>query len=115
MTKKSKKHQSNGGLVYSTDAETMASLFKNILTDPEIIPPQQQLIHVKLDTKMLAGKKATIVSGFEGSMEAVEELLKKIKTRCGTGGSLKDGLLIIQGDFVQQVKNMLAEAGYQVK
>jgi translation initiation factor 1 len=110
--KKSKKHQTDGGIVYSTNPDTMASLFEKLL--PADVAPKEQTLKVKLDTKMIAGKKATIVTGFTGSTAGLEALAKKIKTQCGTGGSVKDDFIIIQGDFVDKVKKVLSGAGYKV-
>ena len=110
--KKSKKHQTEGGLIYSTNPETMASLFEKLM--PTEVPTGAQKLHVKLDTKMIAGKKATIITGFVGNASGLEALAKKIKTQCGTGGSVKDDFIIIQGDFVDKVKKVLIAEGYSI-
>ncbi len=103
--------RNNGGLVYSTNPD----YYHNSLPEddhPETLPKERQRLQVKLDTKQRAGKVVTLVSGFTGSTENVEALGKQLKTRCGTGGSVKDGQIIIQGDYRQKIVTWLKEWGY---
>ncbi|PSK95176.1 translation initiation factor [Taibaiella chishuiensis] len=107
MTKK--KLNSFSGLVFSTNPEMMRE------EEPEAqetLPPAQQKLKVKLDRKQRAGKTVTLVEGFSGSEEALEELGKKLKTKCGAGGSAKDGLILIQGDYKLKVTEWLKDWGY---
>jgi translation initiation factor 1 len=67
---------------------------------------------VKLDTKQRAGKVVTLVDGFVGSADDLEALGKQLKTKCGTGGSAKDGLILIQGDYKEKVVTWLRDWGY---
>lgn len=101
------------GMVYSTDPD-----FKyNTAEEPEeeTLPPGKQDLRIWLDRKGRAGKQATIVRGFRGSSDDLHELAAMLKSRCGTGGSAKEGEIIIQGDFRDRIVAILAEAGYKVK
>ncbi|MTB51845.1 translation initiation factor [Lewinella sp. W8] len=73
----------------------------------------RQVLRVFLDRKQRGGKEATIVRGFEGDEEVLKQLGKTLKTRCGVGGSVKDGEIIIQGNKRDKVVNLLQEMGYR--
>ena len=73
---------------------------------------QKQKLRVRLDTKRRAGKAVTLIEGFAGSQKDLEELGKKLKTYCGTGGSVKDNQIIIQGDQREKVIQWLKKNGY---
>lgn len=77
--------------------------------------PSDWVLKVSLDTKHRKGKTVTLVEGFTGREEERDRLGKKLKTACGTGGSVKDGLIIIQGAQVEKVKTLLREWGYKAK
>jgi translation initiation factor 1 len=109
----SKKRNNAGGIVYSTDPG-----FTPESNEPEEIntlPPAQQQLRVKLDTKQRAGKVVTLVDGFIGKPEDLEKLGKELKTKCGTGGSAKDGQILIQGDYKEKVVKWLQDWGYKAK
>jgi len=72
-----------------------------------------QKLRIRLETKHRAGKKATIIHGFQGSDNELESLAKQLKTKLGVGGSVKEGEIIIQGDYVQKVKDLLIQLGYK--
>jgi translation initiation factor 1 len=107
MSKKNK--TDNKGFVYSTDPNFQFDYESN---DVETLPPVQQLIRIQLDTKHRAGKAVTLITGFVGKTLDLEELGKKIKSYCGTGGSTKDGEIIIQGDQREKVKQWFIKNGY---
>lgn len=106
MSKKSK-----GGLVYSTNAETMRAAAE-YETEEETLPPAEQRLRVSLERKGRKGKSVTIVSGFVGRTSDLIELGKVLKSRCGVGGSVKDQEIIIQGEIVTKVVSLLKDLGY---
>jgi translation initiation factor 1 len=98
------------GMVYSTtpDFEYDTPSEKQA----ETLPAGKQLLRVSLDRKRRAGKQVTLVTGFVGSDDDLASLGKMLKTRCGVGGSAKEGEIIIQGDFRDRVVELLQNAGY---
>ena len=107
----SKKHTSRAdGLAYSTDE----NFFKNFPEDEPVdtLPKDKQKLRVTLDKKQRAGKIVTLVDCFSGTMEDMEALAKQLKTKCGTGGSVKDGYIIIQGDYREKIITWLKDWGY---
>ncbi len=99
-----------GGLVYSTDPNF--KLQEEQTDDMETILPAQQKLRIVLDKKQRAGKAVTLVTGFVGKESDLEELGKKLKSFCGTGGSVKDGEIIVQGDNRDKVLPWLHKNGY---
>ncbi len=106
-----KKIQSLGGLVYSTDPDF--KLPDENFEDQETPEPSLQQLTIRLDTKHRAGKAVTLIEGFAGTNTDLDELGKKLKTYCGTGGSVKDGEIIIQGDNRDKVLQWLQKNGYR--
>jgi translation initiation factor 1 len=107
----SKKNTSDKhGFVFSTDpnfkfeSEEEQSL--------ETLPSKQQKLRIRLDTKHRGGKAVTLIEGFIGKEEDLEDLGKKLKNYCGTGGSAKDGEIIIQGDQREKVLQWFQKNGY---
>lgn len=105
-----KKLNDLGGLVYSTNPDF--KLEDDSPADENILAPAQQKLKVRLETKHRAGKAVTLVENFIGNETDKEELGKKLKTFCGTGGSVKDGEIIIQGDHRDKVLQWLVKNGY---
>jgi translation initiation factor 1 len=106
----SKKNKSDKwGFVFSTDPNFK---FEQDHEAGETLSPAQQKLRVRLDTKQRAGKAVTLIEGFIGKQEDLEELGRKVKTYCGTGGSAKDNEIIIQGDQREKVMQWLQRNGY---
>ncbi len=99
-----------GGLVYSTDPDF--KIDSNGQQEAETLLPARQKLKVRLDKKHRAGKAVTIIDGFKGSDIDQQELGKKLKTFCGTGGSVKEGEIIVQGDNRDKVLQWLQKNGY---
>lgn len=108
MNKKNK--PDTRGFVYSTDPNFS---FEEEHSTAETLPPAQQKLKIRLDTKNRGGKAVTLVEGFVGKEEDLEELGKKIKSFCGTGGSAKAGDIIVQGDQREKVFQWLVKNGYK--
>jgi translation initiation factor 1 len=108
MSKKSNK--SSSPLVYSTDPNYQP---QEELNEVDTLSAEEQPLRILLETKQRAGKTVTIVLGFVGSEEAMNTLGKALKNHCGTGGSVKDGELIIQGDHRQKIFQYLKAKGYK--
>jgi translation initiation factor 1 len=107
MSKKNK--PDNRGFVYSTDPDfSFKEEEKTIVT----LMPAQQNLKISLDKKHRAGKAVTLINGFVGKEVDLEELGKKLKGFCGTGGSSKDGEIIIQGDQREKIVVWLLKNGY---
>ena len=108
MSKKSK--PDSHGFVYSTDPNFQ---YQNNDEKPvETLPPAKQKLRIKLDTKQRAGKAVTLIAGFIGTDEDLQELGKKLRNFCGTGGSAKDAEIIVQGDQRDKVQQWLVKNGY---
>ena len=105
----SRKKPDNRGYVFSTDPDFS---FKEDTHQAETVLPAQQKLRVWLETKQRGGKAVTLISGFTGRNEDLEDLCKKLKSFCGTGGSAKDGEIIIQGDQREKVLQWLLKNGY---
>lgn len=97
------------GFVYSTDPNFS---FEPDHADQPALPPAQQKLRIWLETKQRGGKAVTVVTGFSGSEADLEDLGKKLKSFCGTGGSVKDGEAIVQGDQRDKVLQWLQKNGY---
>jgi translation initiation factor 1 len=108
MSKKNK--PDSRGFVFSTDPNFK---FEEESNSTETFAPAQQKLKVRLDTKHRAGKAVTLVEGFIGKEEDLEDLGKKLKSFCGTGGSAKDGEIIIQGDQRKKVIQWFGKNGYK--
>lgn len=106
------KKQRFEGIVYSTDSDFEYQEEKDIT---ETLAVERQNLRVQLDKKQRAGKKVTLVTGFVGSATDLMQLGKILKQKCGVGGAVKDGEIIIQGDFRDRILKYLKELGYKAK
>jgi translation initiation factor 1 len=110
--KKMQKLDLDSFFVYSTDP--------NYSTEPEEevveeVSPSDQKLFVRKERKGRGGKVVSIIEGFQGSETHLTDLAKDLKQHCGTGGSVKDGAIIIQGDIADKIVRFLTNRGYQAK
>jgi translation initiation factor 1 len=108
MSKKNK--PDSKGFVYSTDPNFK---FEEEQEAGQTLPPEKQKLRVWLNTRLRAGKAVTLIVDFVGTADDLEDLGKKLKNYCGTGGSAKDGEIIIQGDQREKVMQWLLKNGYK--
>ena len=106
-----KKFSSSSPIVYSTDPSFIKGNDRNVVAT---LPAEEQQLKITLDKKQRAGKVVTLITGFEGNEEGLEKLSKQLKTFCGTGGSVKDNTIIIQGDNKEKVFQWLHKNGYKL-
>ena len=99
----------NRGFVYSTDPNFSFDREEEELTT---LPPAQQKLRILLDKKQRAGKIVSLVTGFIGTDTDLQELGKKLKGICGSGGSAKDGEILVQGDHRDKILQWLLKNGY---
>jgi translation initiation factor 1 len=99
-------YSTNPGYNYEYDIEEDAQ---------ETLAPAKQNLTVRLDKKQRGGKKVTLVQGFAGGEDDLKDLGKSLKTKCGVGGTVKDGEILIQGDFRDKIVEYLLKEGYKAK
>lgn len=101
------------GMVYSTNPDFQYEIGSQTVT--ESLSPAKQSLRVALDKRNRGGKMVTLVADFKGSEDELKELGRMLKTKCGVGGSVKDGEIIIQGDFRDKIVAVLLEKGYKAR
>lgn len=101
------------GVVYSTNPDYQYQYDDE--PEAETLPPAKQRLRVSLDRHHRGGKTVTLVTGFVGTDDDLQTLGKTLKSRCGVGGAAKDGEIIIQGDHLDKVRQLLSSEGYNVK
>ena len=101
------------GVVYSTNADFKYTVDQE--DETETLPPSKQKLYVSLDRRNRGGKQVTLVEGFVGKEEDLAALAKMLKTKCGVGGSAKNGEIMVQGDFREKVCQILASLEYTFK
>lgn len=109
----SKKNKQFTNVVYSTNPNY--SYEYEAQNEIATLEPSKQQLRILLDKKNRAGKSVTLVTGFIGKEEDLEALGKMLKNKCGVGGSVKDGEIILQGDFRVKASELLTKAMYKVK
>ena len=100
-------------VVYSTNPDF--SYEYDGISEPETLNPEKQNLRVTIDSKQRGGKTVTLIQGFIGKEEDLKELGKLLKNKCGVGGSIKDGEIIIQGVLKDKVLAILKEHRYRAK
>ena len=101
------------GVVYSTNPDYQFDPVPG--EEPRTLPPGEQNLIVRLDKKNRKGKKVTLVEGFRGTVQELGTLGRELKSKCGVGGTAKDGQIMVQGDFRERIFSLLKEKGYGVK
>lgn len=107
-----KKKRNFDGMVYSTNPDYS---YGDESSSRETLPPQQQDLRVMLNRKLKGGKVATVITGFVGNEDDLKDLGKTLKSKCGVGGSAKNGEIIVQGDQRNKIGDELKRLGYKFK
>lgn len=112
-SKKDNDWKKRDGVVYSTSNDFEYQYQQG--SEQNTLPPQQQQLRVGLDNSGRAGKTVTLITGFVGTSADLEALAKMLKNKCGTGGSAKNGEVLIQGDVRNKVVEILQKEGYRAR
>jgi translation initiation factor 1 len=103
-----------GGFVFSTNKNEDFSTFADD-DSQENLKPSEQHLEAHFSNKGRGGKTVTVVKGFIGSEDDLKQLAKTLKTKCGVGGSIKDGDIIIQGNYRDKIMILLKDMHYNIK
>jgi translation initiation factor 1 len=106
-----RQQHNSAGMIYSTNPDFL-NQFQDEPGHKETLPKDRQKLRVISDKKQRAGKVVTLVTGFVGTDEDLQALGKELKTKCGSGGSVKDGEILIQGDYREKIIGWLKGWGY---
>lgn len=109
MAKKDNDWKSRLGMVYSTNPDFQ---FETEEDEVETLPKHQQKLRVNIERKNRGGKTVTVINGFIGTDDDLKELSKYLKTKCGVGGAIKDGEILIQGEWKDKIIELLRQSGY---
>jgi len=109
----SKKNKQATNVVYSTNPNFSFEFDSE--NEANTLEPNKQNLRVLLDKKNRAGKSVTLIIGFIGKQDDLEALGKMLKSKCGVGGSVKEGEILLQGDFRVKVVEILTKAFYKAK
>ncbi len=101
------------GVVYSTNPDFKYT--QETVEEAVTLAPERQRLIVRIDRRQRAGKQVTLVEGFVGTAADLSALAKTLKTKCGVGGTAKDGEITIQGDLRDKVTQLLQSMGYNAK
>ena len=99
------------GVVYSTNPDFQYQYDDE--AEATTLPPQQQRLRVRLEKNHRGGKTVTVVTGFVGTDDDLQQLARLLKNKCGVGGSAKDGEILVQGEHLEKVRQILAAEGYK--
>ena len=108
-----KKKMERINVVYSTNPDFQYEAEPD--EEQETLSPKAQTLYVSIDRKQRAGKEVTLVEGFIGTDDDLKELGKLLKSKCGVGGTAKDGEIVVQGNFRDKVMDLLQKEGFKVK
>lgn len=101
-------------IVYSTNPN-MQYETDDCEEEQPTLPPEKQRLRIMLDKRNRKGKEVTLITDFVGTDDDLKDLARRLKTKCGVGGSARGGEILIQGDFRQRLKELLSAEGYNVK
>jgi translation initiation factor 1 len=114
-----KNRSAAGGLVYSTDAGRMCPTCRKpvaqCICKQAVLPPSDGVVRVSRETKGRGGKAVTVVRGVALAADPLAELGKQLRTACGAGGTVKDGVIEVQGDHADRLVELLKARGHNVK